>query len=71
MNAFDLYFGATDKEQVVIEKEVIKAGMKKCVDCKQIKPESEFYKKGFRNGKQQTRSDCICCRKDKVNINKR
>ena len=66
LNAFDLYFRSTEQEQV-ITKEVIKAGFKKCVDCKQVKPDTEFYKKGIRNGKQVTRSECICCRKERVN----
>jgi len=63
LNAFDLYFSNAEKakEEHEAGKYLLDSGMRKCKDCKQIKPYDAFFRKGVRATKQQTRSECKIC----------
>lgn len=63
LNAFDLYFNNREqiKDEEVKNKDLLKNGMRKCRDCKQVKPFEDFSKKGKRAGRQETRAECKLC----------
>ena len=61
MNAFDLYFNRVWPQEPKKEENLLKLGLRKCRDCKEVKSLDMFYKKGKRNGKQETRTECKPC----------